>query len=134
MTRKPVERIASPAVARPAGHYSHAVAHGDLIFVSGQLPIRPDGTPTADLPFEDQARQALANVLAILETAGAGPHDVLKVTVYVVGVRHWPSFDRLYGEAFGDARPARAVVPVPELHYGHLVEIEAVAVRPAAER
>ena len=126
----PIERIATKAVPEPAGHYAQATAWRDLVFVSGQLGPRPDGSHTFDRPFEEQARQALANVLAILGEAGCGPERVLKVTAYLVGVENWPAFDRIYAEAFGEARPARAVVPVPGLHHGYLVEIEAIAARP----
>jgi 2-iminobutanoate/2-iminopropanoate deaminase len=122
--------IVEPAgTAPPGGHYSHGAGYGDLLFVSGQLGIRPDGSHTADCAFEVQARQALRNVLAVLEAAGSGPGDVLKVTAYVVDVANWPRLDKVYAEAMGQARPARAVVPVPALHYGYLIEIEAIAVR-----
>ncbi len=116
-------------VAPPGGHYSHGVGYGDLLFVSGQLGIRQDGSHTADCDFEVQARQALQNVLAVLEAAGSGPEDVLKVTAYVVDVANWPRLNKVYAEVMGQARPARAVVPVPALHYGYLIEIDAVAVR-----
>lgn len=124
-----IERISVKGAAPSAGHYSPATAWGDLIFVSGQLPVRPDGTHTADQPFEVQARQVLDNLFAVLAAAGSSPDRVLKVTVYVAGITHWPAFNRLYAEAFGDAKPARCVVPVPELHYGYLVEVEAIAAR-----
>lgn len=124
-----IERIWPTNVAPPGGHYAPATVWRDLIFVSGQLPVRPDGTHIADQPFEAQARQVLANLLAVLAAAGASPDRVLKVTVYVAGIEHWPAFNRLYAEAFGDAKPARAVVPVPELHHGYLVEVEAIAAR-----
>jgi reactive intermediate/imine deaminase len=124
-----IERLAPSAIAKPAGHYSPGVAFGDLVFVSGQLPVRPDGTHAPDAPFEDQARQTLENVFAVLAAAGATADDVLKVTVYLVGVDHWPAFNRIYAETFGAAKPARAVVPVPALHHGYLVEVEAIAVR-----
>jgi reactive intermediate/imine deaminase len=114
-------------LARPGGHYSHAMRFGELVFTSGQLPVRPDGTHTADRPFEEQARQVLANLLAALRAAGAKPQDILKVTVYIAGVDFWPRFNAIYAEVMGEARPARTVVPVPELHYGYLVEIDAVA-------
>jgi enamine deaminase RidA (YjgF/YER057c/UK114 family) len=91
--------------------------------------VRPDGTHRAGDSFEEQTEQTLANLIAILHAAGAGPKDVLKVTAYLVGVEHWPTFNKLYGMAFGEARPARAVVPVPALHHGHLIELEAVALR-----
>lgn len=124
-----LETILSPEVPVPAGHYSQAVAYKDLVFVSGQLAPRRDGSHTADQPFAVQARQALANLLAILAAAGCGPQDVVKVTAYLVGGGNWPEFNRIYAEAFGAHRPARSVVPVPELHYGYLIEIEAIAVR-----
>ena len=122
-----VTTIVPDGVSRPGGHYSHARRFGGLVFTSGQLPIRPDGSHTADLPFEEQARQALANVLATLHAAGAGPQDILKVTVYIAGVDLWPRFNAVYAEVMGEARPARTVVPVPELHYGYLVEVDAIA-------
>ncbi|WP_375465993.1 RidA family protein, partial [uncultured Methylobacterium sp.] len=100
MTR-PIERIASPSVPEPAGHYAQGVAWHDLVFVSGQLGILPDGSHTVDRPFEAQARQALANLLAILAEAGCGPERVLKVTTYLVGLDNWPAFNRIYAESFG---------------------------------
>ena len=124
-----VERISTAQAPTPAGHYAQATAYGDLVFVSGQLPVAPGGTHDERADFEAQARQAIANVLAIVRAAGSGPEHVLKVTAYIVGVENWPQFNRVYAEAFGDARPARAVVPVPELHHGYLVELEAVAIR-----
>lgn len=127
----PIARIAATAVPAPAGHYVHATAWRDLVFVSGQLGARPDGTQTASQPFDVQVRQALANVLAILNEAGCGPQEALRVTAYIVGVENWPAFNRIYAEVFGEAKPARTVVPVPELHHGYLVEIEAIAARTA---
>ena len=116
-----------PGALPPAGHYSPAVEHGGVIYISGQLGVRPDGGHTAGEPFEAQARQALANLLAVLSAAGGSPEGLLKVTAYIVGVENWPAFNAIYTEAMGEARPARSVVPVPELHYGYLVEIDAVA-------
>ncbi len=124
-----IESIATRDAPTPAGHYSQGTAHDGLLFVAGQLAVRPDGTHQPDAPFEDQARQAIANMLAIVRAGGSAPERVLKVNVYIVGVEHWPAFNRVYAEMFGDARPARAVVPVPELHHGYLVEIDAVAAR-----
>lgn len=125
----------SPAcdIASPGGHYSHAVRFGDLAFVSGQLGARPDGTHTANLPFEDQVRQSLANLRAALRSVDAEPVDVLKVTAYIVDVANWPRFNAIYAEEMGPAKPARTVVPVPELHHGYLVEIDAIAACGSAE-
>lgn len=125
----PVERILTENAPKPAGHYSQAVCHGELVFVSGQLPVTPDGKIVANKSFEEQTQLALANLLAIVKAAGSSPERVLKVTVFLAGVEYWPKFNALYAEAFGDAKPARSVVPVPALHYGCLIEIEAIAAR-----
>jgi enamine deaminase RidA (YjgF/YER057c/UK114 family) len=129
--RKTVETLVPESLAPPGGHYSHVARLGDLVFTAGQLGIRPDGTHTCELPFEAQVRQALANLLTALLAAGAEPSDILKVTAYIVGVENWPRFDAVYAEVMGAVRPARCVVPVPQLHYGYLIEIEAIAVRNA---
>lgn len=115
----------------PKGHYSHIAVGQGLVYVSGQLPVDAQGSPRADLSFADQATLALRNVATALGGAGCDWHDVLKVTVYVAGIEHWKSFDEAYRQVVGTAKPARAVVPVPELHYGVLVEIEAVAAQKA---
>jgi enamine deaminase RidA (YjgF/YER057c/UK114 family) len=69
-------------------------------------------------------------MLAILDAAGGKPGDLVKVTAYIVGVDHWPRFNAVYAALLPDARPARTVVPVAELHYGFLVEVDAIAVLP----
>lgn len=128
-----VETLEPATLSKPGGHYSHIARYGDLIFTAGQLPIRPDGTHTAESGFDDQARQALANVLSALRAGGAEPSDILKVSAYIVGVENWQRFNAIYAEMVGEARPARTVVPVPELHYGYLVEIDAIAARGSTE-
>lgn len=120
--------ISTDEAPRPAGHYVQAKRAGDHLYISGQLPIRADGAPLPDDGFETQAAQAIDNMLAILKAAGGQPADLARVTAYIVGVGNWPRFNAVYAEKLGDARPARTVVPVPELHYGYLVEIDAVAV------
>ncbi|MGN7158359.1 RidA family protein [Sphingomonas sp. SAFR-052] len=127
VTIRPVLTADAPA---PAGHYAQAVRAGDHLYISGQLPIRADGSKLDDLPFEAQAAQAIDNMLAILTAAGGSPANLARVTAYIVGVDNWPRFNGIYAEKLGQARPARTVVPVPELHYGFLVEIDAVALLP----
>ena len=114
-------------LAQPRGHYSHAVSAGGLVFVSGQLPVTPDGQLLADAPFEVQARQTLDNVSAALRSAGSSVGNLVQVRVYVTDIELWPAFNAIYAQWCGAARPARAVVPVPKLHYGFLIEIEATA-------
>ncbi len=120
-----IELIRTPSAAAPGGHYSQAVLHQGILH--GQLPVRADGSHSVDEPFEVQAAIALDNLVAILGAAGGDTDDLLKVTVYVAGIQHWPAFDRVYAGYLGEHRPARAVVPVPELHHGYLIEIEALA-------
>ncbi|ROM79079.1 reactive intermediate/imine deaminase [Pseudomonas brassicacearum] len=122
-----IELIHTTQAAAPGGHYTQAVSHQGVLYVSGQLPVRADGSHSANQPFEAQACLALENLMAILSAAGRGPNDLLKVTVYVAGIEHWPAFDRIYARYLGEHRPARAVVPVPALHHGYLIEIEALA-------
>ena len=119
--------VATKNASRPAGHYAQGIIHGDTLHISGQLPVSPDGTHNLQASFSEQATVALGNLIAILKTAGCSIDDLVKVTVYVAGIKHWPEFDRIYSAALGVHRPARAVVPVPELHHGYLVEIEAIA-------
>lgn len=121
-----VKPVTAPTLPVPKGHYSHGTRWNELLFISGQLPFHADGTP-AGPSFEEQARAAMANLLAILDAAGGVPADLLKVTVYIVGVAHWGAFNEIYADMLGDIKPARAVVPVPELHHGFLVEIDGVA-------
>jgi reactive intermediate/imine deaminase len=124
-----VTAILTDRAPRPAGHYAQAVVSGDYVFVSGQLPIRADGRPLDDDSFEAQAQQAIQNMLEVVRAAGSSPQQLVKVTAYIVGIANWPRFDAVYASMLPDACPARSVVPVPELHYGYLVEIDAIAVR-----
>jgi reactive intermediate/imine deaminase len=126
---KTVSHVVTENAPKPAGHYSQATIAGGYIFISGQLPIRPDGTVLADHGFEAQATQAITNLLAILTAAGSTPQQLARVTAYIVGVRHWPEFNAIYARLLPNALPARSVVPVPELHHGVLIEIEGIAVR-----
>ncbi|TFZ05684.1 RidA family protein [Ramlibacter henchirensis] len=123
--------ITIPAVpadlAAPRGHYSHAVRAAGLVFVAGELPVTADGQLLNDASFEEQARQVLANVRAALHAAGSSVDKLLQVRVYVTDIDQWPAFNALYADWCGDARPARIVVPVPKLHYGFQLEIEATA-------
>ena len=129
MANEPIHRIQTESAPKPAGHYAQACAYRDLVFVSGQLPVTTEGKARPDLKFEDQVRLALDNLLAIVEAAGSAPGRVLKVTAFIVGVENWPAFNAIYAAAFGDSRPARSVVPVPALHHGCLIELEAIAAR-----
>jgi 2-iminobutanoate/2-iminopropanoate deaminase len=122
-----VKIVETPHAPRPAGHYSQAVVHGGLVFVAGQLPHDPSrpGAPAGEV--EEQTVRALRNVEAILVAAGSGLERLLSVTVYVADLSLWPRVNAAYAGVLGSHRPARAVVPVRELHHGYLVEVQAVA-------
>jgi reactive intermediate/imine deaminase len=116
-------------MAPPGGHYSHAVTANGFVFVSGELPIAPDGTKLNEATFEQQAQQVLDNVALALQGAGSSIDKLTQVRVYITDIASWPAFNALYAKWAGAARPARCVVPVPQLHYGFKIEIEAVAVK-----
>lgn len=122
-----MQSIVTPAAPAAAGHYSQAVVHGNLAYVAGQLPLDPADPRRRLEGFEAQARQVIANVIAIVEAAGGGAETILRTTVYVADIAHWPDFNRIYAEMLGPHKPARTVVPVAGLHYGFLVEMDAVA-------
>ena len=119
--------VETPRAPLPAGHYSQAVVYGGLVFVAGQLPldVAHPGRPAGDV--EEQTERALENVEAILESVGSSLDRLLSVTVYVTDISLWPRVNAAYARVLGAHRPARAVVPVKELHHGYLVEVQAVA-------
>lgn len=113
--------------APPGGHYSQAVKHNGTLYLSGILPVTKDGEKVDLNDFAAQAEQVLMNADAILTAAGCSREDVIKATVYVADIANWPAFNQIYADFFGDHRPARCVVPVPELHHGFGVEVELIA-------
>lgn len=123
-----MELIQSPELPAPAGHYSQAVAAGGLVFLSGILPSRADVDP-ARAGFEAQCGSVFEQCAKVLRAAGCTFSDVAQCTAYIVGVENWPAFNTAYAQVFGAHKPARAVVPVPALHYGFLIEVQMVAQR-----
>jgi reactive intermediate/imine deaminase len=118
--------ITTPDAPAAGGHYSQAVVHGGVAYIAGQLPGVP-GDPARRLEgFEAQARQVIANVLAIARAAGGTPDGILRATVYITDIAHWPTFNRVYAEMLGAHKPARTVVPVAQLHHGYLGEMDAI--------
>jgi 2-iminobutanoate/2-iminopropanoate deaminase len=125
--------VSTPKAPTPAGHYSQAVVHGGFIFVAGQLPIDPSDPSRPPGSIEDQTAQALANVAAILESAGSGLDRVVQMTIYVSDVSLWGKVNAVYSRVMAQHRPARAIVPVRELKHGMLIEIQAVAAAGATD-
>ena len=119
--------ISTENAPKPAGHYSQAVVHDGTVYVSGQLPIDPATGEHIRGSIEDQTEQVLRNVSAILEAAGSSMSQVLKSTVYISNIAHWPGVNEAYTRHFGEHRPARVVVPTRDLHFGFLIEMDVIA-------
>lgn len=122
-----LESLNAPGLAKPAGHYSHAVVHNGVAWLAGQLPHVPGQPDRKPGSIEEQARQVLANVDQVLRACGSRRERVLRCTVFVSDIAHWPTVNKVYSEFFGEHRPARSVVPVGELHHGYAIEVEATA-------
>lgn len=119
--------ISTEDAPRPGGHYSQAVVHQGVVYVAGQLPIVPETGEKCLGTVEEQTERTLLNLEAVLKAAGSGKDRVLRVTVYVSDISLWGRVNEVYAGFFGGHRPARTVVPTRDLHYGFLVEIDAVA-------
>ncbi len=114
----------SPDVPPPAGPYSQLVRAGDLVFLSGQGPARPDGSMPEGAA--EQTRQCLTNLLTVLATVGATEADVIRVGVFLTEQADFPAMNQVYGEVFGEPYPARTTVYVG-LPAKMRVEIDVVA-------
>jgi len=122
-----MKTICTEGAPAPAGHYSQAIVHGDTVYVSGQLPIDPATGEKRTGSIEEQTEQVLTNLAEILRAAGSGMDRLVKVTVYISDIGLWDRVNAVYARHLGDHRPARAVVPTRDLHYGFQIEIEALA-------
>ena len=113
------------------GPYSQAVSADGWLYTSGQVGLDPATTELVPGGFEAQARQVLANLAAVLASAGCGFQDVVKTTIYLADLADFATLNAIYGEAMGNHRPARSTVQVAGLPKGARVEIDMVARIPA---
>ena len=122
------EAIKTASAPLPRGHYSQAVRVGSFLFVSGQLPIDRDGNVVKGT-IAEEAAQALENIRAIVEAAEGTKENIVQCTIYISDIAHWAEVNGIYGAFFRDVPvpPARAVVPVKEMHSGARIEIQALA-------
>lgn len=109
------------------GHYTPGIISNGMLYISGQLSIDPDTRKVPEGGIEAHARLALANVDRILIAAELHRSDIVQCRVYVSDIDQWDNVNQVYAEFFGEHKPARIVVPVGKLHFGCLVEIEAIA-------
>lgn len=107
--------------------YTPGVIHGGILYISGQLALNPETGKVPDGGVREHARQALLNMDEVLRAAGVPKENVIQCRVYTSNVEYWDDINVEYVRYFGAHRPARVVVPTGPLHYGSLVEIEAVA-------
>ena len=124
-------RITSPHVPTPRGFYSQGVRAGDMVYISGQLPLDHEGRLVGTSAAE-QTKFTLSHVINITEAAGGSIASLVQVTIYITDIENWPTINAVYKELLNEVTvpPARAVVPVKELHYNALVENQAVAYIP----
>ena len=109
------------------GHYSPGVISNGLLFISGQLSIDPDTRKVPDGGIEEHTHLALDNLDRVLKEAGVSRSSVVQCRIYVSDIDDWDKVNVIYSEFFGEHKPARIVVPVSRLHFGCLIEIEAIA-------
>ena len=127
MANKDVVRTEAAPAPFQGAPYSQAIRAGELVFVSGQLALRPGEKELAGSSIEEQTGQVFANLRAILEEAGSGLDRLVKTTVFLADLGDFAAMNEVYARHVGDRPPARSTVEVAALPSGALVEIEAVA-------
>jgi 2-iminobutanoate/2-iminopropanoate deaminase len=122
-----MKTIQPPDKPQPKGHYSPGIEHNGLIYVSGQLPMELETRVPFTGSIEEQTELALRNVEAVLHAAGSDLNHVIQMTIYVSDMELWGRVNETYARVLGDHRPARAMIPVKDLHFDTKIEIQAIA-------
>lgn len=123
-----LKQVSTESAPAAIGPYSQAIECGGFIFLSGQIPLRPDGTlVTGDI--RAQVEQVLANLDAVLTAADTTRLQVVKSTIFLTDLADFAAVNELYGQFFGDHRPARSTVQVAALPRGVNVEIELIVAK-----
>jgi 2-iminobutanoate/2-iminopropanoate deaminase len=125
-----IERITPKGIPTPRGPYSPAVRAGDFIYVSGQGPIDPETNQFSFGDIRHETRVVLGNIQRILEGSGASVQDVIKCNVYLFDGDDFVAMNEVYGEFFGEAKPARTTVECKFANKQMKVEIDCVAYKP----
>ena len=127
MAEKEIVRTESAPAPFQGAPYNQAVKVGELVFVAGQLGLRPGEKEMVGPGIAEQTEQVLANLRAILEAAGSGLENLVKTTVFLQSLGDFAAMNEVYAKHVGDRPPARSTVEVAALPSGALVEIEAIA-------
>jgi 2-iminobutanoate/2-iminopropanoate deaminase len=122
-----IEIVSTPNAPKALGPYSQALKVGNFVFCSGQIPINPSTNEITAVTVEDQTRQAISNLSAVLSEAGTSLANVVKTTVFVKDMNDFAAVNGVYAEMFGDTKPARSCVEVARLPKDVKVEIECIA-------
>ncbi|HYE11178.1 MAG TPA: RidA family protein [Patescibacteria group bacterium] len=122
-----MKKIEPKYLGENKGHYTPGIISNGLLYISGQLSIDPDTRKLPEGGIEAHAKLALENVDRVLKEAGLLRSDIVLCRVYVSDIDQWDIVNQVYAEFFGEHKPARVVIPVGKLHFGCLIEIEAVA-------
>jgi 2-iminobutanoate/2-iminopropanoate deaminase len=123
------EVIYTEAAPKPIGPYSQAVKVGNMLFVSGQIPIDPKTGEVVRGGIKEQTRQVLENIKAVLEAAGYTLNDVAMAFVFLADMNMFPEFNEVYAQYFKEKPPARVTVQAARLPKDVLIEIAVIAVR-----
>jgi 2-iminobutanoate/2-iminopropanoate deaminase len=119
--------VSTPSAPAAIGPYSQAVVHGGLVYCSGQVALDPATKALVPGGIEEQTRQVMKNLGAVLAAAGSSFAQVVKTTVYLKSMDDFPRMNAIYGASFETAPPARATVAVAKLPLDALVEIDCIA-------
>ena len=121
------EAIQTDQAPKAIGPYSQAIKVGNLVYTAGQIPIDPKTGNFVAGGINEQTRQVLENLQAVLAAAGSSLNQVIKATVFLKNIGDFAAMNEVYADYLGDAKPARSTVAVAELPRGALVEIDLVA-------
>jgi 2-iminobutanoate/2-iminopropanoate deaminase len=119
--------IATNDAPHAIGPYSQAVRSGNMLFLSGQIPLDPKSGNLIEGDFSAQSRRVFDNLRAVLKAAGADFRNVTRATVYLTDLNNFQTLNAIYGEYFGNHKPARSTVGVAQLPRGAAVEIDLMA-------
>ena len=124
-----LKQISTDKAPAAIGPYSQGVVANGFLFTAGQIALDPAAGKIVDGGIVEQTEQVMKNLEEVLRAAGAAWSDVVKTTVYLHDLAHFPTVNEIYGKWLGDARPARSTVQVSGLPRGGLIEIDAVAIK-----
>ena len=121
------ETVETKKAPEAIGPYSQGVMLGDLLFVSGQIPLNPETGAVVGVTVEEQTRRVMESLEAILEASGMSMEHIVKTTIYLTDLNDFTKVNSVYSESFRPPYPARATIGVKSLPRGVMVEIDAIA-------